>query len=266
MKLETIMARKTTKQWEDLKGLYTNCLCFSKERGLYMATIPEDSNTPTELLYRPHGYAGYALNKVSIPERNVEITILSNFGYGSRSYLSAAICFGDRRLLDFDKSKINVLNNCSVSTIDVPVYEWNLLFEKIIEAYNAKDCQSSAAALVYVNKLSDMLDTDKILVKGCFDKESPTHWEGDFLISLYTGEKIQDLLRGLDLGKVANSDVLKSALDLCRMYIAKLKEQTLDYGDSRTAQLSKSLCAIHHFMCEHDSGAEYLSMILDKEI
>ena len=130
--------RKTTLYWKENKNQYTRCLCYSDKCGLYTDTIPEGEN-PDELLYRPQGYAGYVINKIEIPGRNIEITILSNFGYGSASYLRASINFGNRRILDFDLSKIYVLNNCSITTIDVPTYNWNLLFEKIIDDF-ISDC------------------------------------------------------------------------------------------------------------------------------
>ena len=55
-------------------------------------------------------------------------------------------------------------------------------------------------------------------------------------------------------------------MNLCRKYIWNVKAQTLDYKDSRTSQLSKSLLSVHKFMCANKGGIEYLSMILDKEV
>ena len=162
--------RKTTLYWKENKNQYTRSLCYSDKCGLYTDTIPEGEN-PDELLYRPQGYAGYVINKIEIPGRNIEITILSNFGYGSASYLRAAVNFGNRRILDFDMSKLYVLNNCSISTLDVPVYSWNLLFEKIIDVYNRASLNNlTTAAIAYIVELSDMLDRDEISVKGNIDK------------------------------------------------------------------------------------------------
>lgn len=258
--------RKTTLYWKENKNQYTRCLCYSDKCGLYTDTIPEGEN-PDELLYRPQGYAGYVINKIEIPGRNVEITILSNFGYGSASYLRAAVNFGNRRILDFDISKLYVLNNCSISTLDVPTYSWNLLFEKIIDAYNRASLDIlTTEAIAYIDELSDMLDSEEISVKGTIDKEKPTQWDGTFLISLHVGGKIQDLLKGLKAAEVSDSTVLKYTMNLCRKYILNVKGQTLDYEDSRTSQLSDSLLSVHKFMCANKGGAEYLSMILDKEV
>lgn len=258
--------RKTTLYWKENKNQYTRCLCYSDKCGLYTDTIPEGEN-PDELLYRPQGYAGYVINKIEIPGRNIEITILSNFGYGSASYLRAAVNFGNRRILDFEMSKLYVLNNCSISTLDVPTYSWNLLFDKIIDAYNRASLNNlTTSAIAYIDELSNMLDREEISVKGTIDKENSAKWEGTFLIYLHVGGKIQDLLKGLEAAEVSDPTVLKYAMNLCRKYIVKVKSQTLDYEDSRTSQLSESLLSVHKFMCANKRGREYLSMILDKEV
>ena len=258
--------RKNTRYWEENKNQFTKCLCYSDKCGLYTDTIPQEEN-PDELLYRPQGYAGYVSNKIEIPCRSIEITILSNFGYGRASYLRATVNFGNRRILDFDMSKLYVLKNCSISTLDVPVYSWNLLFEKIIDAYNRVSLNNlTTTAIAYIDELSDMLDRDEILVKGNIDKEKPTQWDGTFLISLYVGRKIQDLLKGLEAAEVSDPTVLKYTMNLCRKYILNVKVQTLDYEDSRTSQLSEFLLSIHKFMCTNKGGIEYLNMILGKEI
>ena len=258
--------RKTTQYWEKVKNQYTQSLCYSKEVGLYMDRIPEGQN-PEELLYRPQGYVGYVIKKIAIPEMNVEITILSNFGYGNASYLRAAINVGNRRVLDFDLSKLYILNHCSITTFEVPTYEWNRLFEKIISGYKVASVNVMAtSAITYIEELSGMLDKDEILIKGNLEKEEPVTWDGKFLISMYAGKKIEDLLKGIELGEVKDPVVQKYLLNLCRKYIVKLKNLKLDYEDSRTSQLSESLLAIHKFMCDNRAGTEYLNMILDKEV
>lgn len=258
--------RKTTLYWKENKNQYTRCLCYSDKCGLYTDTIPEGEN-PDELLYRPQGYAGYVINKIEIPGRNIEITILSNFGYGSASYLRAAVNFGNRRILDFELSKLYVLRNCSVSTLDVPSYSWDLLFEKIINAYNTASLDNlTTSAIAYIDELNDMLDKNEISIKGSLDSDKPSKWDGTFLISLFAGRKIQDLVGGLEAAEVSDSIVLKYTMNLCRKYLAKVKTLTLDYNDSRTSQLSESLLSVHKFMCANKGGKEYLSMILGKEI
>lgn len=258
--------RKTTRYWKENKDQYTKCLCYSDKNGLYTDKVPEGSN-PEELLYRPQGYTGYVINKIRIPNRNIEITILTNFGYGSASYHSAAVQFGNRRILDFELSKIYVLNNCSVSTLDVPIYSWDILFEKIIKACNNASVDNlTTSSIAYVEELSDMLDRDQIQVKGYIDKENTTCWEGRFLITSHVGRKIQDLLNGFELADVSDSVLLKHTMNLCRKYISVFQSLDLDYEDSRVEHLSKALLSIHKFMYENNAGIEYLSMLLGKEV
>ena len=258
--------RKTTRYWKENKDQYTKCLCYSDKYSLYTDTIPEGTN-PEELLYRPQGYTGYAISKIRIPNRNIEISILTNFGYGSASYHRAAVQFGNRRILDFDLSKLHVLNNCSVSTLDVPIYRWDILFEKIINACNNAPFDTlTTSAIAYIDELSDMLDKDEISIKGEIDKEKLTKWDGAFLVTLFAGKKIQDLVKGLETAEVSDPTVLKYTMNLCRKYITKVKTQTLDYEDSRTSQLSEYLLAVHKFMCANEGEIEYLSLILDKEV
>lgn len=257
---------KTTQRWEEIKSQYTNCLCFSNEKGLYTKRISENESL-AELLYRPQGYVGFVSDKLSIPGQNVEITIQSNFGYGNASYLRATVAVGNRYVLDFDISKLYILNKCSVTTLDVSLYDWDGLFKKIIDAYNLISIDNlTTSSIAYVEELSDMLDKDKILVKGYIDNEDNTCWEGQFLITSHVGRKIHDLLKGFEVAKVSDSILLKHTMNLCRKYISVFRSLALDYEDSRVEHLSQVLLSIHKFMYENNAGIEYLSLLLDKEV
>ena len=257
---------KTTQRWEEIKSQYTNCLCFSNEKGLYTKRISENESL-AELLYRPQGYVGFVSDKLSIPGQNVEITIQSNFGYGNASYLRATVAVGNRYVLDFDISKLYILNKCSVITLDVSLYDWDGLFKKIIDAYNLISIDNlTTSSIAYVEELSDMLDKDKILVKGYIDNEDNTCWEGQFLITSHVGRKIHDLLKGFEVAKVSDSILLKHTINLCRKYISVFRSLALDYEDSRVEYLSQALLSIHKFMYENNAGIEYLSLLLDKEL
>ncbi len=257
---------KTTQRWEEIKSQYTNCLCFSNEKGLYTKRISENESL-AELLYRPQGYVGFVSDKLSIPGQNVEITIQSNFGYGNASYLRATVAVGNRYVLDFDISKLYILNKCSVTTLDVSLYDWDGLFKKIIDAYNLISIDNlTTSSIAYVEELSDMLDKDKILVKGYIDNEDNTCWEGQFLITSHVGRKIHDLLKGFEVAKVSDSILLKHTMNLCRKYISVFRSLALDYEDSRVEHLSQALLSIHKFMYENNAGIEYLSLLLDKEV
>lgn len=258
--------RKTTCFWEQHKNQYTNCLCYSDEIGLYTNNIPEGYN-PEELLCRPQGYIGKTVNKIKLPGRNIEITIFSNFGFGRASYLRATLDLGNTRFLDFDISKLYILNNCSITTLDVPVYRWDILFEKIINAYNVVSFENiTTSAIAYIEGLSEILDRNVITVKDYTDNDKATQWKGEYLISLYVGRKIQDLVDGIETAKVSDTTLLKYTMNLCRKFVKKLKVMTCDHEMSPKSHLPEYLLSVHKFMCANKKGKEYLNIILDKEL
>ncbi len=256
--------KKTTQRWEEIKYQYTNCLCYSNEKGLYTKRLSENES-PAELLYRPQGYVGFISDKLTIPDKKIEITIQSNFGYRNASYLRAIVTIGNQQILDFDLSKLYILNRCSIKTLDVPLYDWDGLFKKIIDAYNMISIDNfTTSSIAYIEELNDMLDKEEIQVRGNIDKKDTTRWNGHFLITLHAGRKIQDLLQGLEVAKVSNSILLTHTMNLCRKYISVFNSLVLNYKDSRMEYLSKTLLSIHKFMCENNSGIEYLNLLLGK--
>lgn len=257
--------RKTTQYWEENKPVYPLCLCYSQEKGLYTKRFTENEDSD-ELLYRPQGYVGFICDKVVVPTQDVEIDIQSNFGYGSASYLRATIKKGSRLILDFDLSKLYILRNMGVRSFDVPLYNWDRLFEKIISAYNDSFVSGcTTASIAYLEELNDMLGKDKIIFKGEFEKENNTEWKGDLLVTLYFSNKIRNLLKGFEEAQISDSLVVKYTLNLCRNYIRKVKSIELDFSDSRVSHISDAMMLIHKFMCENKAGIEYLSLLLDKD-
>lgn len=258
--------RKTTQQWEETKSQYTMCLCYSESEGLYTKRI-SDSETTEELLYRPQGYVGFVNDKIAIPGQNIEIEIQSNFGYRSASYLRATFKKGDQYILDFDKSKSKILNNCSVKTFDVPLYDWDRLFSKLAKAYRESTIEAyTTSSIAYLEGLVEILDKNEVEFKGNFEEKKTTQWKGDFLVELYVGKKMRDLLRVFKFVNTSDPVVIEHTLDLCRKYVCKVKSLVWDYSDSRTSQISDTLMLIHQFMCENNAGIEYLSLLLDKEV
>lgn len=258
--------RKNTQFWEDNKPVYPLCLCYSQEKGLYTKRLTENEEAD-ELLYRPQGHVGFVNDKLTIPGQDVEIEIQSNFGYKSASYLRATFKRGSRYVLDFDLSKLCILNNCSVKSFDVPLYDWDGLFSKLINAYRESSIDTYTTSVIsYVEGLDEILDKKEIEIRGNLEAKNSTKWEGDFLIGLYAGKKIRDLLGGFEIAGTSDPVVLKHTLILCTKYIGKVKSLDLDYSDSRVSQISDTLMFIHKFMCENKAGIEYLSMILDKEV
>ena len=257
--------RKTTQYWEENKPVYPLCLCYSQDKGLYTKRLTENEDSD-ELLYRPQGYVGFVNDTLTIPGQDVEIEIQTNFGYRGASYHRATFKKGDLYILDFDLSKLNILNNCSIKTFDVPLYDWDRLYSKLIKAYKESTIATyTTSSIAYLEGLSEILDKNKVIIKGNLEEEKNTQWEGDFLVDLYVGKKMRDLLRGFKFANTSDSVVMGHTLNLCRKYLGKVKSLMLDYGDSRVSQISDTLMLIHQFMCENKVGTEYLSLLLDKD-
>ena len=258
--------RKNTQYWEGNKPVYPFCLCYSQEKGLYTKCFTENEDSE-ELLYRPQGFVGFINDKVTIPGQDVEIEIQTNFDYKSASYHRATFKKGDQYILDFDLSKLCILNNCSVKTFDVSLYDWDRLFSKLVKAYKESSMETyTSSAIAYLEGLSGMLNKNEVVINGNLEETKSTLWKGDFMVGLYVGKKMRDLLRGYQFANTSDPVVIEHTIDLCRKYIGKVKLLDFDYGDSRVSQISETMMLIHQFMCENKAGTEYLNMILDKEV
>ena len=254
--------RKMTKHWEEIKSQYVNALCFSKESGLYTRVV-SDNEQADDIIYRPQGYFGYVTDEIDIPEGDFRIQIDSNFGYGSLAYLSASLSYKGKVVLEFDTEKLYVLRHSSVSYLSLPLYDWNSLFESLISAYKqALTGHYQTSSIAYIEEIGDMLDQKEIMVRKTFEKEDPTKWEGDFLITLHAGRKLKDLLEGFDQAAQIDGIITKYLLNLCRKFVLKVTSLSLDLDDIRTSQLSECLIPVHQFMCKNKAGAEYLGMFL----
>lgn len=250
------MAQKKniTKYWEENHWLHDCCLCYSDSKGLYSSnnTIP----LSTEIFYQAHGYMGYYHDIIEI--NGLRIRFDSNFGYGNSSYLRATVEKKGQRLLDFDTSKLFVLNHCSVATFDVNPYEWSSLFDKIIVAsnnFNPELC--STKSITYIEKMRDILISDSVRIKGSFAKEKEVVWDGDIIVTLLVSDKTKDLLDGLKSAHVSDRITIEYTLKLCRDLLAKFHLINPDITDIRTKRLSDTLFLIHQFMYENDRGLDF---------
>lgn len=258
------MNRISTAKWEEVKHLQNKCLCYSMDKGLYVSDVI--FAVEKDVLFLPHGYKGVWNQVKTIQEENLKIKLETKFGCGNASFLRATVNFCEKHILDFDISKLYVYH-CSITTLDVPVYRWDLLFEKIINAYKATSFENfTTSAIVYIDKLSEILDRNVISVKGHIDNEKETQYKGEYMISLYMGRKIQDLVEGLETAEVSDSTILKCTMNLCRKFIKKLKDMTCDHEMSTKSLLPEYLLSVHKFMCANKKGKEYLNIILDKEL
>ena len=256
------MGRANTEIWEDIKSEHTNCLCYSESKGLYVSKInfaPED-----EVLFLPHGYKGFWEKGVQIPEENLSIKIKTNFGYCSMTYMKAIIERDGKRLLDFDKSKIFVLNNCSVTTLDVEHYAWEKLFEKIISISKGFDstlvCNTSSIS--YVEEIDNILSKKEIFIKGTFTKEKTVKWTGEYIVTLFTAKKIKDLIKGCQLANITDEYFIDKTIKLCHKWLEKIQNINIDLRDNRTYQLSDCLFAIHEFMIQNGKDLKFLEYFI----
>ena len=244
---------------------YMDCLCYTHEKGLFVQRLNQNEN-PEELVYRPHSKYGRNTDKVVVPDLNLEIEFQSKFGC-SLSYLRAIIKSNSRLVLDFDLIKLNVLNYCSVKTHDVLAGDWSALFEKILSGYKRSLVKEfTTTSIAYIKELDALLDKDELTIKGDLYRQHESCWKGCFEIALFAGNKIRDLLSGLDEAGIKDVTVVKFMLNLCKDYIVKIKNLSLDYNDSRVSQVSETLLQIHKFMFENEGKVDYLSLLLDKEV
>lgn len=254
-----------TRQWEEIMGQYVNGLCFSKEQGLYTRLI-SDGEQADDIIYRPHGFKGFVSDTINIPEEKLSIRIESNFGFGSWAYLYAIIERDGHRLLDFDLSKMYIHNKCSIATFDVPLYNWNALFNKIITAYKDSISDSyKTSSIEYVDEISAILDKDEIYIKPKYEDTKLVKWHGDKEIMIFASSKIKGLLSGVELAHVSDAFLLKHIYSLCVKYIEKLRPFTMDLSDSALSHLSETLLLVHQFMHDTKADAEYIKLLIGKK-
>lgn len=255
---------KNTQYWEEHKPASPLCLCYSQDKGLYTKSLSENEDSD-ELLYRPQGYVGFVNDTMTIPNLGIEIEILSNFDCHGAPYLKAVIKKDNNIFLDYDTSNLYILNKCSIKAFNVPLYDWDRLFEKIINACKEPFKEThTAAATAYITEIINMLDKYEIFIYGNIEQGNSTRWIGKFLVALYAGSKIRDLLKGYKEVNMDESVIIARTLDLCRKYIHNIKSLELNYNDSRVSQIADTLILINEFMCTHEAGIEYLYLIGNK--
>jgi hypothetical protein len=257
------MDRVNTAVWEETKFEHNYCLCYSEAKGLYVTEIPL---APKEdVLFIPHGHKGFWKEQVQLAKKNLTILVETNFGYGSRTYMRAVVERDGQRLLDFDKSKIYILNNCSVMTLDVIPYEWKKLFYKIIsisKGFFPSQCTSSA--LSYVEEIDNILNKKEILIKATSDKEKATIWNDEYLITLFAADKIRDLIKGCDMANITDGYFLDKCIQLYKNFLHNMQEKGIDLSDSRTMRLAETLFMIHEFMAKNEKGLDFLEYFLSQ--
>ena len=255
------MSKKETQYWKEHADICPNCLCFSPEKGLYKMPFSYEEESEC-ILFRPHGYMGWFRKCIPIPEYQAKITISSNFGYGSRSYLYATMEINGYTILDFDIEKLYVLNNSSLNKFCVPTYHWDMLFDKIIN-----NCKLSLLGLYstpiigYIDKIAEMLEQKSIYVRGYIDKEKKTKWKGDFITCLHAGDKIRDLILGLESAPPVDDVVDTHLMKLCKKFLSEVFSLEIDLDDTRTHDISSALLSVHQYLNKKKADKEYLKYL-----
>lgn len=247
-------------EWEESE--YNSCLCYSDAKGLYMSTIifaPKE-----DVLFHPHGHKGFWNKQVQIQQENLTIRIETNFGYGSRTYMRAIVERDGQRLLDFDPSKMFILNNCSIQTLNVEPYDWDNLFYKIISVLKgSSNSRNTSCAMSYVEGICNLLDKKEIQIKGTLNRET-TNWNGEYLVILFAAIKIRDLIKGYNMANITDKLFSEKCCQLYNKFLQKIQEIEINLSDRRTAQLEETLFLIHEFMKKNEKGLEFFKLFISK--
>ena len=257
------MNRISTARWEEVKHLQNKCLCYSMDKGLYVSDVI--FAVEKDVLFLPHGYKGFWNQEKTIQEENLKIKLETNFGYGIRTYMKAIVEKNGQRFLDFDLSKMNVLNNCSITTLNVEPYDWEKLFNKIVfisKGFDPQNCFSSA--INYIEKIDSVLDKKEIFVKSTFFSEETFKWEGEYLVTLFVANIIKDVIKGHQLANITDEYFIGKCSQLFRKFLCKIQEIDIDLHDRRTAQLAETLFLIHEFMVQNKTGLDFLEFFISR--
>lgn len=248
---------------EGIRFSHNICLCYSETMGLYVSDVlhaPKD-----EVLFIAHGDKGFWKKQVELEDMNMTIRLETNFGYGNRTYMRAIIERAGKKLLDFDQSKMYILNNCSIMTVDVEPHDWEKLFKKIIsisKEFNPNKCPLSAIS--YIEELNSLLNKKEILIKGSYISDFPTKWRGEYIVLLFLAQKIRDLIKGYNAAKVTDEVFANKCLQLYNNFLQKIKVIDIDLSDKRTSQFAEALFMIHEIMIKNELGCNFLSHFISK--
>ena len=111
---------------------YSICLCYTEEKGLFTKRLADGENEGVVLL-RSHNEEWKRTIKASIPGTDTIIQVCTKIGTCYNSFFYATIRNGENFVLDFDESKLQILNGGGVERITAHIGDWNGLFQKIIQ-------------------------------------------------------------------------------------------------------------------------------------
>lgn len=243
---------------------YSTYLCYSKERGLFIKYYTRGSDNDI-VLFRSHDEQWKRTLVAKVPDSDINITIKTKIGSKFYSFYYATIYKGDRIILDFDKTKLNILNKSGVERHSVDLGDWNGLFSKIIHAINSsEDDTCPESAIDYIDGIRQIIRQDSISIKGQYCDRNLYTWDGKYLVLLYAAGKLKNLLNWITEARITDKLFHSSCLALCHDFLNELSANAFDLCDKRTEQLSDTLLDVHNYMYQHGSGVEFLEYFQNK--
>lgn len=240
------------------------CLCYTKETGLFIKHLDENEGQDIVVI-RSHNEKWKKTLKATIPGTDTTIEIYSKIGPHFYSFFYASLRKGDRIMLDFDKTKLQVLNGSGIERITAPFGDWNRLFKKIIQLYNESLCDlCPASSIGYVDEIQCILEKKQISIYGEFDDEHTTLWKGEYEIMMYAADKIENLLNQLQLAHIVDETLHNHCFSLCQDYLDKFADLDIDLDDTRLFHFSNALLAIHNYLHWQKKGEVFLKYYLNK--
>ena len=106
--------------------------------------------------------------------------------------------------------------------------------------------------------IKSIFNSNQVNIRGHFDKEKTYRWDEPFVLLLFAGSKIEDLIHGLDLAKSTDKTIIQYTMDVCKRFLGEVNIQDFDYTDKRIKQLARAIFVVHSFMNAHESGVEFL--------
>ena len=232
------------------------CLCYTKEKGIFIGHRCKDHQT---MIFEPYDCKGYKIVPVVISDENIELSISSNFHYDRKSYLYADIKCNNRPWLDFSTEQLRVLWNCSVTRFSVASEDWLALFSKIVDAYKTyKKATYFTKAIRYVEELGQLFGEYPIRIKTAMHENKFMEWDGKSVCALYVTDKLHDLLNGLHVGCIEEEVLSDHILNVCRIFLRSLKRLNLSSSDPRTIRFASTLRCVCEFMAKHNAEMEFL--------
>lgn len=243
------------------------CLCYSKEKGLYINNMTDDTK-PADCLFVENDERERRTYVIDVPNEDFTIKIVTKLGpYRIMAWHFAQIEYKGKSILNFDAKTITILD-VKIDRFDVIPGNWNELFEQIIYAWSIKDCDQDAAATIYLDKISKAIQVKSIYVKSTLQHPKQTKWWEPFILILHMGDIISDFVEKLGKSTSYSKAVIDKTIEICHEYLTVLNKiydsLELDKNDSRVERLSKNTVTIIMFVINHRNGIDLLDAFFGK--